>query len=120
MVLKNYINSMFSIGVQNGFIEGFRGTLKAFHDHGPRLCQHQPVVSVKITDRTPMRTISDRYGWSLDDGYESDLPDYLWKALRPPPSDNPTKRGGWVSSGAADTGLSDACIVWARSQPLDD
>ena len=110
-------------GAEATFSRGFVSTvhlpLAIWLKYGPALVRTHPIEKVDITNRSPMRTIVGRYGWSLDDGYASDLPDVLWNALRPPLSDNPTRRGGWSSQDTANTGLSEACIFWAKSHPIE-
>ncbi len=119
-----------TIELENGFIEGFRGTLHAFHDHGPRLCQHQPVVSIKITDRKvhSYHNIGDEGVWawfdqskSFSDAEETGLPPDIWAIVSQQPRCQ--INGVWADFrfvNEANTALSTACIQWARSQTLTD
>ncbi len=126
------LNTTMTIIVRNGFIEEVNCTLQAFCDHGPRLCQHQPVVSVKITDRSPDQNYPGYYYWASSHPPSTLTSPPMMRSshfitdqmmrMENDKIENTTRANRLIGDTVelVNAKLSSRLIEWARSQPLDD
>lgn len=100
------------ITFHRGFVRSVWAPFRELMDQDGDLWEH-PIENIFVPGASPVRTVSQRWGWGLPEDYRGAIPEKVWDELIVEPG-SAGRRSGWSTSESALFALSDAILKCMR------